>query len=205
MGASCWQCSAPTGGQLFCLACKALQAPPGDYFEFFSLPANLVLDAEDLQKRFYALSRQLHPDRFTRKPVIEQQNSLEASSILNDGFRVLRDPVLRAEYVLSANGLELAEQRSKNVPPELLEEVFELNMALEELRSGDTGAKPSIEKAQRDFEAMLATADTRLSSLFAEWDQTRDRAVLDKIRGVLNRRKYIQNLVRDVHQALEAA
>lgn len=205
MGASCWQCSASTGGQLFCPACKALQSPPRDYFEFFSIPLNLALDAEDLQKRFYVLSRQLHPDRFTRKPAIEQRNSLEASSILNDGFRVLRDPVLRAEYVLSANGLELAEQRSKNVPPELLEEVFELNMALEELRSGDRDAKPSIEKAGRDFEAMLESTDSNLSGLFAEWDRTRDRPVLDKIRGVLNRRKYIQNLVRDVQQALEAA
>lgn len=205
MGASCWQCSAPTGGHLFCSACKALQPPPRDYFEFFSLPPNLALDAEDLQKRFYALSRQLHPDRFTRKPAAEQQHSLDASSILNDGLRVLRDPVLRAEYVLSANGLDMAEQRSKNVPAELLEEVFELNMALEELRAGDTGAKPSIENAKRDFEAMLAAADSSLSGLFAEWDQSRDRAVLDKIRGVLNRRKYIQNLVRDVHQALEAA
>lgn len=182
-----------------------MQPPPRDYFEFFSLPPNLALDAEDLQKRFYALSRQLHPDRFTRKPAAEQQHSLDASSILNDGLRVLRDPVLRAEYVLSANGLDMAEQRSKNVPAELLEEVFELNMALEELRSGDTGAKPSIEKARQDFETMLAAADSDLSGLFVQWDQTRDRAVLDKIRGVLNRRKYIQNLVRDVHQALEAA
>lgn len=205
MADTCWQCSAPTGGLLFCTGCQALQPPPGNYFAFFSLPEKLIIGAEDLQKRFYTLSRQLHPDRFTRKPVREQQYSLEASSMLNDGFRTLRDPVLRAEYVLSRHGLEIAEQRTQNVPPELLEEVFELNMALEELRSGDAAAKPAIEQAKRDFESMLEATGNALTSLFAEWDQSGDRAALEKIRGVLNRRKYIQNLVRDVTQALEPA
>lgn len=86
---------------MFCPACKTLQSPPRDYFEFYSLPRNLTIDTADLQSRFYSLSRQLHPDRFTRKPPREQEYSLEASSILNDGLRVLRDPVLRAEYVMS--------------------------------------------------------------------------------------------------------
>ncbi len=56
--------------------------------------------------------------------------------MLNDAYRTLRDPVARAEYLLKEEGFEIGEQRRKNVPPELLEEVFELNMALEELRDG---------------------------------------------------------------------
>ena len=60
--------------------------------------------------------------------------------MLNDAFRTLRDPVSRAEYFLRESGLEL----SKDAPPELLEEVFELNMALEELRGGDESARPQL-------------------------------------------------------------
>ena len=41
----------------------------------------------------------------------------------------------RAEYLLTEEGFPIGEQRSKDVPPELLEEVFELNMVLEELRT----------------------------------------------------------------------
>jgi molecular chaperone HscB len=190
---------------MFCPACKTLQSPPRDYFEFYSLPRNLTIDTADLQSRFYSLSRQLHPDRFTRKPPREQEYSLEASSILNDGLRVLRDPVLRAEYVMSGIGPSTAEQRVRNVPPELLEEVFELNLALEELRSGDSSARGGIEKARHDFESILALTDSNLADLFIEWDLRRDPATLVKIRGVLDRRKYIQNLVRDVDQALETA
>ena len=74
-------------------------------------------------------------------------------AILNDGYRVLRDPIKRAEYLLAQEGFDIGEQRSKNVPPELLEEVFELNMLLEEApdrgRVG-TGSRKVSRHAARD-------------------------------------------------------
>src|SRR3954462_14290203 len=100
-----------------------------DYFQFFGIEPKLVLDTDALQKRFYELSRLLHPDRYSKKSPEEQQYSLDATALLNDAYRVLRDPLQRAEYVLKQAGFEIGEQRSKDVPPELLEEVFELNMA----------------------------------------------------------------------------
>src|SRR5271166_966309 len=115
-----------------------------DYFEFFGLDRKLVINTDDLQQRFYKLSRQWHPDRFSRRPVDEQNQSLEATSLLNDGYRTLKDPVKRAEYLLTQEGFSIGEQRSKDVPPELLEEVFELNMMLEELKSGDQSARPQL-------------------------------------------------------------
>ena len=109
---------------------------PTNYYDFFELDRKLKVDSVALQKRFYELSRQWHPDRFSRKSAGEQAEALEATSILNDGYRTLRDPVKRAEYLLTEEGFPIGEQRSKDVPPELLEEVFELNMMLEELKSG---------------------------------------------------------------------
>src|SRR5205085_2801972 len=107
--------------------------PARDYYEFFDMPGRLAIDAKDLEKRFYALSRQLHPDLFSRKPAREREYALEASSVLNDAYRTLRDPVARALYFLRQEGFDIAEQGTRDVPPELLEEVFELNMAIEEL------------------------------------------------------------------------
>jgi molecular chaperone HscB len=121
------------------------------------------------------------------------------TSTLNDAFRTLRDPVSRAEYFLRESGLEL----SKDAPPELLEEVFELNMALEELRGGDESARPQLVAAQERFTAMLVDADAGLAGLYARYDQRSDPAVLEQIRAALNRRKYVSNLVRDVTGTLE--
>ena len=173
-----------------------------EYYELLGIPRSLNLSLDELQKRYYELSRQLHPDRFMQKPEAEQQRALDMSSALNDAYRTLKDPVRRAQYLLGIEGFDIGEQRSKDVPPELLEEVFELNMALEEMRSGDDSARPQLEAAEKTFTNMLADADHQLQSLFGRYDQSPDRDVLSEIRGVLNRRKYILNLVDEVRKTL---
>ncbi|HEX7360437.1 MAG TPA: Fe-S protein assembly co-chaperone HscB [Bryobacteraceae bacterium] len=179
-----------------------------NFFEFFGLDRKLIVDTDALQERFYELSRQWHPDRFSRKSAAEQTQALEATAILNDGYRTLRDPVKRAEYLLKEEGFPIGEQRSKDVPPELLEEVFELNMMLEEIKSGDDSSRPQLETAREKFAGMRAGIDTQLQSLFAKYDASESRSetakqALHEIRGVLNRRRYIENLIRDVNKALQ--
>jgi molecular chaperone HscB len=178
---------------------------PSNYYDFFGLKHTLALDLTDLEKRFYSLSRQYHPDRYTLKSREEQQYALDATAILNDAYRTLRDPLARAEYLLKENGFDIGEQGSKNVPPELLEEVFELNMTLEELRSGDDSARPALEGARNKFVAMRGQIDSDLQNRFADYDHTRDRSVLGDIRAILNRRRYIRNLVNEVEKELAGA
>ena len=175
-----------------------------DYFSVFGLEPKLLIDVEDLQARFYRLSREHHPDRFARQSAEAQQRALDTTSLLNDGLRVLRDPVKRAEYVLSKNGLEVAEQRGKDVPAELLEEVFELNEALEELRSGDEAARGAIEAAQANFILIRSGIDRELAALFAGYDGTHDPALLARMRAILNRRRYISNLIGETEKTLKA-
>ena len=189
MESACWNCGAATPAR-FCAACKALQPPSSDYFEFFEIPRQLALDPADLEKRFYALSRKLHPDLFSRKSPREQQYSLDASAVLNDAYRVLKDPVARALYVLKQEGFDVAEQGTKEVPPELLEEVFELNMALE-----DEDAAPQVAEALQRFQSMQQEIDTALQMKFAAWDASHDAVTLGEVRALLNRRKYIANLI----------
>lgn len=162
---------------------------PRNYYDFFEIPHHLSLDLKDLERRFYALSRKWHPDRFARAAVEEREEALDASAILNDGYRVLRDPIQRANYLLKENGFDIGEQQSKEVPPELLEEVFELNMALEE---SDAGA---IAEAKTKFGKMQDTIDFELNEKFREYDEQHSRETLKEIRGLLNRRKYVSNLV----------
>jgi len=208
-----------------------------DYFAIFSLPAHLVIDTPALEKSFYALSRKLHPDRFASKSPAEQQAALAASSELNDAYRTLKDPIARTEYLLKLEGIELEEQskaateaaratgtaKKQVVPEDLLEEAFELNMQLEEMRAakkmgsvGDTeSADPQLRKdliaAKSEFDAKMAAAQADLESLHAQWDLALDAddatakaAARDAMVALLNRRSYLRNLVRDVNDALEA-
>ena len=87
--------------------------------------------------------------------------------------------------------MDSIEPSSKEVPSELLEEVFELNMALEESSEG-----PEIDAARQKFQTMRDEIDAGLALDFAAWDATHSRDTLAKIRGLLNRRKYITNLIQ---------
>jgi molecular chaperone HscB len=169
-----------------------------DYFEFFELPRHLSIDLKDLEARFYALSRRWHPDRHARKSAAEREQALEASAILNDAYRTLRDPIERAMYLLKLEGFDIGEQGTKNIPAELLEEMFDLNMAFEEALASipQTGGAAFFNGPWVEAKDMLAGIDADLEKRFAEWDSGHNREALSEIRRLLNRRKYVTNLIQ---------
>ena len=184
-----------------------MPTPSRNFFAFFGLDQKLTVDPDRCSAAFMSSAGSGTPDRFSRKPASEQAQSLEATAILNDGYRTLKDPVKHAEYVLTEEGFPIGEQRSKDVPAELLEEVFDLNMALEELKQGDESARPQLASAKENFLNMQGAIDRQLMSLFARYDASEEhsetaRQALNEIRGVLNRRGYIENLLRDVDRAM---
>jgi molecular chaperone HscB len=150
--------------------------------------------------------------------------------LLNDAYRTLKDPIKRTEYLLRLEGVELEEQsktatekaratgeiKKQVVPPDLLEEVFELNMQLEELRAqkklgeDDPALVEEIGKQKLELEEKYETLAEELKTYWNDWDRLPDdsaeetrRKVRDKMVDLLNRRSYIRNLVRDVNEVLE--
>jgi len=219
--ANCWSCAVSTAGARFCPACGKIQplARGADYFAFFGLPRKLSLDADALEQKFHSLSWKLHPDRFAQAPESERELSLALTSQLNDAYRTLRDPVARVEYLLGLSGMRKEGQKKQQAPPELLEEVFELNESLDELREarasgGSTGQmqglREKLESAQRKFESSLADVDQELARVSAKWDAALDasaddsarKQLMEQMNEVLNRRSYIRNLVNGVRQEL---
>jgi len=173
------------------------------YYDALGFPPTLTLDADELKRRFYERSREWHPDRFSRRGAEEQKKALEMTAVLNDAFRVLRDPVSRAEYFLEQRQMP----PTKNPPPELLEEVFELNMTLEELRGGEESARGQLTEARERFLKMRQQIDEGMAALFTRFDKANGeetaRETLGEIRAALDRRRYISNLLRDVNKELD--
>ena len=221
----------------FCEACGKVQPPtPVDYFTFFGLPRKLNLDVPALEKDFYELSRKLHPDLNASAGTREQEWSLQQSSLLNDAYRTLKDPIRRTQYLLKLEGVELEEQsksatekarstgevKKQIVPPDLLEEVFELNMQLEELRmqkkmgEDDPALIEEVGRQKLELEEKQEALLRELQGHWEMWDgmiqrehngqpvsEEERRQKRDKMVDVLNRRNYIRNLVRDVSEVLE--
>jgi molecular chaperone HscB len=231
---TCWSCQQRlTDAAPFCPVCGKVQpAEQMDYFSSFGLRRKLNLDAPSLEKEFYRLSRRLHPDVHARASAEERSWSLQRSSLLNDAYRTLRDPIARTEYVLELEGVQLeeqsraatdkaratGEQKQQVVPPDLLEEVFDLNMQLEEMRMSkkmggqDENTARDLQAAKARFEGLLNDSTGNLRQLWNEWDRVIEDgagadhpkrvAVREKMVDLLNRRNYIRNLVRDVNEVL---
>jgi molecular chaperone HscB len=212
----CWSCHERTLGTHFCLSCgKLLQLPQAvDYFALFEMPRNLWIEMDGLEQKFLQLSWKLHPDNFVNATEQERELSLKHSSELNDAYRTLRDPVARVEYLLGIEGARKEGEHKQQAPPELLEEVFELNESLDELcearsSGGDLEElRARLESAEKNFQAKLIEVDAELQAAAREWDAalTGDAAkrkiIMMRLNELLNRRSYIRNLVSNVTKEL---
>ena len=132
----------------------------------------------------------------------------------------------RTEYLLKLEGAEIGEfaarsdaklaqiqEKTSRVPADLLEEVFDLNMQLEEMRMAkkmgqeDPELKETLMKAKEKFEGLVAAVDRDLRSQWAVWDAGDNAARPPAQRAMvalLDRRRYLSNLVRDVTEILGA-
>lgn len=219
---ACWSCSAAFSEfTLFCPHCSKIQPPPdGSYFSVFGLVPRLDLDLGMLEHQFHKLSRKLHPDRFARASENEKEWSLANTALLNDAYRTLRDPLRRTEYLLKLHGAEIGEEHSgkdrrdpSRVPADLLEEVFDLNMQLEEVRANrgmgedDPALNQSLTEAKTKFDGLLDDVDRDLRAQWKAWDdgdEAARNAAQKTMIALLDRRRYLNNLVREVTGALGA-
>src|SRR6202521_5316583 len=212
----CWSCHERTLGTHFCSSCgKLLQLPrAADYFALFEMPRKLWIEMRSLEQKFLQLSWKLHPDNFVNATETERDLSLKHSSELKDAYRRMRDPVGRIEYLLGIEGARKEGEHKQQAPPELLEEVFELNESLDELREakasgGDlAGLKSRLESAGKSFQEKLGEVDAQLQVAAREWDVALDRdaatrkKAMERLNELLNRRSYIRNLVTNVQKEL---
>jgi molecular chaperone HscB len=216
----CTSCHERLKGPLVCSNCGKLQsAEDTDYFALFGLPRKLWIEMTGLEQKFLQLSWKLHPDNFVNASEEERELSLKRSSELNDAYRALKDPVARVEYLLAIEGERKEGEKKQLAPPELLEEVFELNESLDELREAKAagleidGMKERLHAAEKNFGGKLAEVDVEMQGTAKEWDRAVDagsdgatrKKIMARLNEHLNRRSYIRNLVVGVAKELAEA
>jgi molecular chaperone HscB len=203
----------------FCPQCSRILAlgRHGDYFAFFGLPRKLTIAQDDLERRFRELSRKFHPDYYYNATPAERLASLERSSYLNDAYRALRTPATRIEHLLAIEGLPPTKSEGEGgaakVPPALLEEVFELNEQLDDIREQRiSGADPAslasrIEAARAPIDRKREEHERQIDALSGKWDSQVEtaapgerRATLQALRETLLERNYINNLLATIER-----
>ena len=148
-----------------------------DHFARLGLPPSLELDSPSLDKAYFALQRQWHPDRFVAKPAEERARASSEAAALNDAYRTLKEPLSRALYLAALKGIELPGDGKTIDDPDLLTEVMDAREELQEASSvGEVDALAKF--AREDLEKGLAG----LSRLFQANDRKAIRKALLRLR-----------------------
>lgn len=206
--ATCWRCGGDVvAGALQCTACEAPQplAPGIDHFAILGLERGLSLDAADLERRFHAASRAVHPDRHQTDDARAQQLSVTAAAAVNRAYRTLRDPMARGKYWLELHGVRL--NADNRVPPSLAALVFETQEQLEGLRDAGANAtaaqREEIASVRDQLEQRLAAVQERIVGGFgADPSHAAAPANLDQLKTQLAEVNYLRTLLGDVEDAL---
>ena len=109
-----------------------------DFFSLFALPKQFSVDIAKLTSAYRELQQQLHPDRFVGKSDAERRWSMQAASMVNEGYQTLKHDLPRASYMLRLEGIDLDDETDTQVDPMFLMEQMELREALEAAESSDT-------------------------------------------------------------------
>ena len=132
---TCWSCRGPVPARdRFCPTCQLVQEPAaGDHFARLDFAPAFDIDPAEVERRYFALQRQFHPDRFASRSTKEKALSLRHATALNEAYKVLKDPLARAEHLLSLAGRPVRADGAETVnDPELLMEAMELRERLSE-------------------------------------------------------------------------
>lgn len=182
-----------------------------DFFQVFGLERRLGIDAAALQRRFYELSRQWHPDFHQTAPPAEQARVLDESARVNAAYRALRDPLARVEYLIRLEeGRDTKEGATVKppAPPELLAEMFEIQEALEDAQAGslDDATRASLAAQRQALADRQADTEARIvGPLSRAWDAAAADArpaALAALRQALATRAYLRTVIEDLGAAL---
>lgn len=166
-----------------------------DHFSLFGLPSAFALDAVALERAYREIQARIHPDRFVNAGEAEKRASMQWTTRVNEAYRTLRDPVLRARYLLEQAGLDVGFESNTAMPPAFLMRQMELREALEDAKDG---------AALEALEAQLIRDRQRLEAILASTiDAKRD---LPAAVGVVRELQFLLRFgedIADAHDTLE--
>lgn len=138
--AECWSCGAERGDACFCTTCGKIQ-PVGenrpDYFTALGLEPRMALAIPDLETAFRTASKTAHPDRYGDASSVERKLALRLTERINQGYRALKDPRTRAEYLMGLRGIEVGQETARTKDPMFLMEMMELGESIDALEDED--------------------------------------------------------------------
>ena len=147
-----------------------------NHFELFGLPERFRFDGEALERAYHALQSEVHPDRFAAEGEMARRVALQSSARVNEAYRALKDPVDRAQYLLSLRGVDAPAETDSALPLDFLERQLERREAAADAQAARDA--PALETLLANLRADCAAREGELAALLdndGAWDAARMR------------------------------
>lgn len=167
-----------------------------DHFTLFGLAPAFRIDPLALDKRFRELQARVHPDRFAHAGEYERRVSLQWATRVNEAYQTLKNPLLRAQYLLELAGQRLDKENNAAMPPEFLMEQMEWREAVAEARQ----ARETTELEQLHHR-VKQRMNKRYDQLAELLDDQRDYVMAaDRIRRLM----FLEKLLAEIDDGMTA-
>ena len=144
------------------------------HYERFRLEPRFAVDLAELEARMKGLQKALHPDKAAALGPAAQEQAALYSSLTNESYAVLRDPVTRALHLLETHGVDVERGLEQTIEdPALLMEVMELREEVEEVGAGEgggAGAAAALEALRARSDARVAASESAVAAAFDAGD-----------------------------------
>ena len=157
-----------------------------DYFTLLGMPNCFDIDKQQLVTRYQDMQRQYHPDRFAGKSF---------ASTINQAYQTLKNPLSRAEYILSLHGIDIANEQQTMHDTAFLMEQLSLREELDNIEHS------------ADAESLLADFSMRLEKMYTvrydEMVKTLDSQTWDIAADNVRKLRFLAKLKEQVEQLEE--
>lgn len=158
-----------------------------DYFQLFDLAASFTIDLNELEQRYYALQQSIHPDRFAVATEAERQWAVHYAAKINDGYRVLKDPLQRAIYLLALDQQPVDFEHDTINDSEFLQQQMMLRERIDQAYL--------LPQLAVDIKNQIKFLEHNLTNLFA--DKQKD---YENIKSIVTKLRFFNKLQQQINQ-----
>ncbi len=165
-----------------------------NFFELFELPLSYDVDLVLAQQRYMDLQSQVHPDKFASAGDTEKRIAMQLTSHINEALQTLKDPVLRASYLLNLKGLDINLENETTMDAAFLTEQLELRESMAGIKNHNGSAETSLDELER----MRVGVNEKIKSTMSNFSEAFENDQLDNAREWVRKLQFLQKAKNEI-------
>ncbi len=172
-----------------------MQGNSQNFFQLFDLNQSFDVDVDKLGDRYRQLQSEAHPDRFAGAAESEKLKAVQFTSLINEAYNTLKQPLARAAYLLQLHGEDTEQVSQADLGMELLMEQMQLREALDELPA-DESALPRLEELKAEVKEKFATRQQQFATAL-------EAGEIQAAKKVFHEMQFLHKLLKEIDQGEE--